>query len=44
MIVCIDTNVLLQAAKTGHAYEIIMQGWLSRRYQWAHRFSPNIAS
>jgi predicted nucleic acid-binding protein len=35
MIVCIDTNVLLQAAKAGHPYEIIMQGWLSRRYQWA---------
>ena len=35
MIVCIDTNVLLQAAKAGHAYEIIMQGWLSRRYQRA---------
>ena len=35
MIVCIDTNVLLQAAKTGHPYEIIMEGWLNRRYQWA---------
>ncbi len=35
MIVCIDTNVLLQAAKSGHPYEIIIHGWLNRRYQWA---------
>lgn len=35
MIVCIDTNVLLQAAKAGHPFELIIQGWLNRRYQWA---------
>jgi len=35
MIVCIDTNVLLQAAKSGHPYETIIHGWVNRRYQWA---------
>ena len=35
MIVCIDTNVLLQAAKSGHPYEIIILEWLNRRYRWA---------
>lgn len=35
MIVCLDTNVLLQAAKPGHAFEPIMLAWLNRRFVWA---------
>src|SRR5262245_17549320 len=35
MTVCLDTNVLLQAAKPGHEFEPIMLAWLSRRFLWA---------
>jgi uncharacterized protein len=35
MIVCIDTNVLLQAAKEGHPYSAIIAAWFQRRFLWA---------
>ena len=35
MIVCIDTNVLLQAAKEGHPFSVIIAAWFRRRFLWA---------
>ncbi len=35
MIVCIDTCVLLQAARAGHPYHIIFDAWFQRRFCWA---------
>jgi putative PIN family toxin of toxin-antitoxin system len=35
MIVCIDTNVFIQASKAGHPLSKIFAGWLARRFQWA---------
>ncbi|MGV3663311.1 MAG: putative toxin-antitoxin system toxin component, PIN family [Prosthecobacter sp.] len=35
MIVCIDTNVLLQASKVGHPLHVIFTAWLQRRFLWA---------
>ncbi len=35
MIVCLDTNVLVQAAKAGHPFHEIFAGWLQRRFLWA---------
>jgi len=35
MTVCIDTCVLLQAAKAGHPLHVIFEAWLQRRFQWA---------
>ena len=35
MIVCIDTNVLLQAAKFGHPFHAIFEGWFRREFVWA---------
>jgi putative PIN family toxin of toxin-antitoxin system len=35
MTVCLDTNVLLQAAKPGHDFEPIILAWLNRRFLWA---------
>jgi putative PIN family toxin of toxin-antitoxin system len=35
MIVCIDTCVLLQAAKAGHPFHVIFDAWFSRGFRWA---------
>ena len=35
MIVCIDTNVLLQAAKAGHPHHVIFDAWFQRKFRWA---------
>jgi len=35
MIVCIDTCVLLQAAKAGHPSHVIFEAWFQRRFRWA---------
>jgi predicted nucleic acid-binding protein len=35
MIVCIDTHVLIQAAKAGHPLNVIFTGWLQRKFLWA---------
>jgi hypothetical protein len=35
MIVCIDTCVLLQAAKAGHPFHVIFDAWFQRRFRWA---------
>ena len=35
MIVCIDTCVLLQAARAGHPFHVIFDAWFQRRFQWA---------
>lgn len=35
MIVCVDTNVLMQAAKAGHPLHAIFTGWLQRKFKWA---------
>ena len=35
MIVCIDTNVLVQASKAGHPLAVIFSAWLQRRFVWA---------
>ncbi len=35
MIVCIDTNVLVQAAKTEHPLHAIFLGWFQRKFLWA---------
>ena len=35
MIVCIDTNVLLQAANPDHFFHTIFDGWFQRRFRWA---------
>ena len=35
MIIVLDTNVLLQALKPGHAYSSIMDQWYFGRFVWA---------
>ncbi len=35
MIVCIDTCVLLQAAKAGHPSHVIFEAWFQRQFRWA---------
>jgi uncharacterized protein len=35
MIVCIDTNVLVQASKAGHPLHVIFTGWFQRKFLWA---------
>ena len=35
MIVCIDTNTLLQAAKHGHPFAPLLQAWVGGRLVWA---------
>lgn len=35
MIVCIDTNVFVQASKAGHRLEVIFKAWFQRRFRWA---------
>jgi len=35
MIVCIDTNVLLQAVNPDHHFHTIFDGWFQRRFRWA---------
>lgn len=35
MIVCIDTNVLIQAAKKSHPFAVIIRAWLHRKFVWA---------
>ncbi len=35
MIVCLDTNTLLQAARPGNPCAPIIEAWLSRRFRWA---------
>lgn len=35
MIVCIDTNVLLHAAKPDHPFHVIFAGWFQRKFRWA---------
>jgi len=35
MTVCIDTCVLLQAARAGHPYHVIFDAWFQRRFRWA---------
>ncbi len=40
MIVCIDTNVLLQGGKAGHPFSEIFSAWLQRKFLWA--FSNDI--
>lgn len=35
MIVCIDTNVLLQASKAGHPLQELFTAWMQRKFLWA---------
>lgn len=35
MIVCIDTNVLVQASKAGHPMHVIFTAWFQRKFLWA---------
>ena len=35
MIVCLDTNTLIQAAKPGHAFSRILEAWVGGEFVWA---------
>ena len=35
MIVCIDTNVFIQASKATHPQHEIFRGWFQRKFRWA---------